>query len=67
MRKSDAISYFGTQQRLADAIGRRQSTISEWDEVVPLEDAVLVELATRRKRKVDFMLYPRARAILERK
>jgi hypothetical protein len=64
MLKKDALSYFHTQQKLGEAIDRAQNTISKWPEVVPLEDAVLIELATRKKRRVDLMLYPRARKIL---
>jgi hypothetical protein len=67
MLKTDALSYFGSQKRLGDAIDRSQSTVSEWPEVVPLEDAFLLELATRKKLRVDLMRYPRARRILERK
>jgi DNA-binding transcriptional regulator YdaS (Cro superfamily) len=62
MLKSDAISYFGTQQKLAAAIGRAESTVSEWDEVVPLAAAALIEKVTRGKRKVDYSLYPEASA-----
>lgn len=66
MLKSDAISYFGTQQKLAAAIGRAESTVSEWPDVVPLASAVLIERATRGKRKIDYTLYPEARAIAAR-
>lgn len=66
MLKSDAISYYGTQQRLAAAIGRAESTVSEWPDVVPLASAVLIERATRGKRKVDYSLYPQARTATTR-
>lgn len=64
MLKSDAISHFKTQQALADAIGRRQSTVSEWPEVVPLAAAVLIERVTRKKCRVDYSLYPKVPAHL---
>lgn len=69
MRKSDALAHFGTQQRLADAIGRVQSTVSEWGEAIPLEDAYILErlterLAPSKRLKIDPNLYPRVQKIL---
>lgn len=59
MLKSDAISYFGTQQKLADAVQRSASTVSEWGEVVPLEPALILERITGKKLKLDPALYPK--------
>jgi hypothetical protein len=62
MRKSDAIAHYGSQQRLADALERAPSTISEWPEVVPLEPALILEYMTRGKRnalRIDPALYPK--------
>lgn len=59
MRKADAIAHFGTQQKLARALGRSQSTIAEWPEAVPLESAFILERLTKRRLKIDFKLYPK--------
>jgi len=62
MRKADAVSHFGTQQKLAEALGRSQSTVAGWGEVVPLDCAFLLEKLTRKNRdplKVDLSLYPK--------
>lgn len=62
MRKSDAVAFFGNQQRLADTLERAPSTISEWPEVVPLDAAFILEEITRCSRKrlrIDPSLYPK--------
>jgi hypothetical protein len=62
MKKSDAISYFGNQQRLADALERAPSTISEWPDFVPLEAAFLLECMTKGRKnalRLDPSLYPK--------
>lgn len=58
MRKSDAISFFGSQAKFARAIERAESTVSEYSEVLPLEIAFITELLTKKKRRVDLTLYP---------
>jgi hypothetical protein len=60
MRKADAISFFGNQAAYARALGRAQSTVSEYPEVLPLEAALLTEKLTKGKRRVDYALYPNA-------
>lgn len=35
MTTADAIRYYGTQQKLADALGISQSTVAEWGEFPP--------------------------------
>jgi hypothetical protein len=65
MLKKDAISYYGTQQKLADAVERSQSTVAEWGEVVPLEHAFVLERLTRGRKnalKVDLSLYSKVPA-----
>lgn len=58
MRKSDAVSHFGTQQKLATAIGKSQSTVAEYPEVLPIGIALLVEKVSEGKVPVDLSLYP---------
>lgn len=35
MKTSDAIKHFGTQQKLASALGLSQSSVAEWGEYPP--------------------------------
>lgn len=65
MRLSDAVSHFGTQQNLAEALGIKQGSISSWDrELIPLARALQVEKITRGVLKADLSLYasPRQQA-----
>ncbi len=68
MRKADVISYFGTQQKVAEELELSQSTIGEWPEVIPIAQAFIVERLTKGKAKgqlkVDFSLYPKVPARL---
>jgi DNA-binding transcriptional regulator YdaS (Cro superfamily) len=58
MRLSDAVSYFGTQQKLANAIGIKQGAISSWKkERIPLARALQIEKITHGKLKADLSLY----------
>lgn len=57
MRKSDAVSLYGSQSKLGEALGVAQSTIGGWGEVVPLPWAVILERAHRRRLRVDLSLY----------
>lgn len=64
MKKSDAIAYFGNQQKLAEAVNRSQGTVAEWPDTVPLEHAFVLERITRKRLRVDFALYPNIPASL---
>lgn len=62
MRKTDVLSHFGTQQRVAEALtaaGYRisQRGVSGWGEIIPLSRAVVVEKVTKGKLKVDLSMY----------
>lgn len=35
MKKTEAVSFFGSQQAVADALGIHKSSISQWGEDVP--------------------------------
>jgi hypothetical protein len=62
MRLQDAVSYFGTQNKLADALGMSQGSMSSWKrDRIPLARALQVEKLTRGKLKVDMSLYIRNR------
>jgi DNA-binding transcriptional regulator YdaS (Cro superfamily) len=60
MRLSDAVSHFGTQQKLAEALGMSQGSISSWDrEKIPFARALQVEKLTKGRLRVDMTLYRR--------
>jgi transcriptional repressor of cell division inhibition gene dicB len=63
MRKEMAIRHYGTQQKLANALGCSQGTVSGWPEVIPLGRAFILEKLTEGALKVDLALYPEARPI----
>lgn len=58
MRKSDAVAFYGTQKKLADAIGRVQGTVAHWGDAVPLQYAYMLEKMTGKKLRIDPSLYP---------
>lgn len=53
MKKSAAIDYFGSQAKLADAIGVSQAAISKWPEDVPELRAYQIERLTQGALKVN--------------
>ncbi|MER2492339.1 Cro/CI family transcriptional regulator [Catenovulum sediminis] len=53
MKKSDAIAYFGTQKKLADALGISQPAVAYWGEEVPQLQAYRLEKITNGKLKAD--------------
>ena len=57
MRKENAISHFGSQQKLADALGIKQGSVSGWGELVPLGRAFVLERLTNGALKVDLGAY----------
>lgn len=62
MRKSDVISHFGTQQKVADALTAAgfpisQRGVSGWADPIPLARAYQVQSVTNGKRRVDLALY----------
>lgn len=60
MLKAQAIAHFGTQAKLADQVGRAESTVSEWPDVLPLHAALVVEKLTGGKLLIDWSMYPDA-------
>lgn len=51
MLKSDAIEHYGGQQPLADALGIKQPSVSEWGKYVPELRAYQLEKITKGKLK----------------
>ena len=60
MRKTEVLTHYGTQQRVADALGISQRAVSGWGETVPLARAFALERLTDGALKVDPTLYPGA-------
>ena len=46
MKKSDAVDYFGSQRKLAAALGISQPAVSQWGEQVPERFAYRLQLMT---------------------
>lgn len=57
MRKSEAVSYFGTQKKLADALGIQQGSVSGWDDLIPMARAIQIERVTGGRLKADLSVY----------
>lgn len=58
MKLSDAVSHYGSQQKLANALGIKQGSISSWDrDAIPFARALQLEKLTRGRLKVDMTLY----------
>lgn len=57
MRKAVAISFFGSQVKFAKAIGRAESTVSAYPEILPLGIALITEKVTEGKIRPDYSLY----------
>lgn len=53
MRKSDAVRYFGTEYRVAKALGINQSAVSRWTTYVPLIRAMQIERLSGGKLRAD--------------
>lgn len=60
MLKDDAIAHYGTQQKLAEALGIGQRSISGWGVLVPLDRAFILERLNPRtsKLRVRLRMYP---------
>lgn len=53
MKKDEAIAYYGTQIKLAQALGISQAAISKWPDKVPLLRQYQIERLTGGALKVD--------------
>lgn len=57
MRKDEAIKHFGTASALADALGIRVASVSEWGEMVPEGRAYQLQVMTAGALRVDPSVY----------
>ena len=63
MTKTQAITFFGNQKALADALGIEQPSVCGWGEYPPEIQQVKLEKLTRGKLKAERSCYlPRSRA-----
>lgn len=53
MKKVDVITYFGTQEKVAQALGIRQGCVSRWGETIPHLRAYQIEDLTKGALKVN--------------
>lgn len=53
MTKDEAITFYGSQDALARAIGVKQPTVSGWGEYPPLDRQIDIEVATGGRLKAD--------------
>ncbi len=60
MKKQDAISYFGTQAKIARAAGISRQAVSQWGEFVPPAIATLLAKISGGKLIFDPSSYPQA-------
>lgn len=54
MKKVDALSHFGTQKALAEALGIAQAAVAQWGDQVPQRRAFEIERLTAGKLKADY-------------
>ena len=57
MLKKTVLEHYGTQQKVADALGIRQSAVSQWGEVVPKKSAYDLAFLTSGKLAVIHSMY----------
>lgn len=57
MKKSVAISHFGTAIRLAKALNISKGAVSQWDDVIPEGSAYKLQVITGGMLQVDASLY----------
>jgi transcriptional repressor of cell division inhibition gene dicB len=57
MEKSSVIQHFGSQQKVADALGITQSAVSAWPDRIPLKSALQIERVTGGLFTADLAVY----------
>jgi len=53
MLKKDVLKHFGTQEKIASALGLKQASVSRWGENIPRLRAFEIERLTKGKLKAD--------------
>lgn len=53
MTKQDAVSFYGSQRSLAEALGITQPTVAEWGEYPPPLRQIQLEMLTRKKLRAE--------------
>lgn len=53
MNKSDAMSFFGSQKKLSEALGITHSSVSQWPDRIPEKQALKLDRMTNGKLKYD--------------
>lgn len=64
MFKEKILSYFGNGTKTAKALGVSKSTVSQWNDVIPWEYALLIEKVTEGELLFDHSLYPQSIGLL---
>jgi DNA-binding transcriptional regulator YdaS (Cro superfamily) len=57
MKTADALAHYGTQKKLAEALGVARQTISLWGVLVPGEKAIILNHITDGSLKIDAEAY----------
>ena len=58
MLKKDAVSHYGSQEKVALALNIRRQAVQAWGKVVPLGRAYQLQVLSRGRLRVDPLLYP---------
>jgi DNA-binding transcriptional regulator YdaS (Cro superfamily) len=58
MRTSDVVEHFGTQKAIADALGIKPPSVSDWGEFVPPLRQLQIEALTGGKLRADASILP---------
>lgn len=58
MRMSDVVEYFGSQKAVADALGIKPPSVSDWGDSVPPLRQLQIEALTGGKLRADAAILP---------
>ena len=62
MRKDEAVKHFGGVNALADALGIRPASVSEWGDIIPEGRAYQLQVITAGALRVDPIAYRKPEA-----
>lgn len=57
MKKTDAAAYFGSNSKLASALGIAPASVSQWGKIIPEKQALRLDKLTEGSLKYDPTLY----------